>query len=261
MLIFSGGTSNDAPVSGSGAARGHRRACSRWRLSWNPARPALRRKRGGGRRPLHSVAERRCGGLRSPTTPCSPMSTGFARQYYGYGRLNPDPLQRYRLLYPLLDLTTTLDPRFVAARFGAIFLAEPDPGGGRPSRPCGEAPGKRCARNAGQMASTTTISACALLAPERLQGSGRVVQTRRRHTRAVPGGCAPTRRSCSPKAAIARLSGDVAKHAADRDNDWVRTSAQLRLTQLDALDQIDALSPVRDEFTRRRGTCRSRGRI
>jgi tetratricopeptide (TPR) repeat protein len=40
----------------------------------------------------------------------------------------------YPLLYPLLDLTTTLDPRFnIAYRFGAIFLAEPYPGGaGRP---------------------------------------------------------------------------------------------------------------------------------
>lgn len=40
----------------------------------------------------------------------------------------------YRLLHPLLDLTTTLDPKFnIAYRFGAIFLAEPYPGGaGRP---------------------------------------------------------------------------------------------------------------------------------
>ena len=42
----------------------------------------------------------------------------------------------YRLLYPLLDLTTTLDPHFRAAyRFGSIFLAEPYPGGpGRPDQ-------------------------------------------------------------------------------------------------------------------------------
>src|SRR5262249_39645056 len=40
----------------------------------------------------------------------------------------------YELLYPLLDLTTSLDPRFnIAYRFGAIFLAEPAPGG--PGRP------------------------------------------------------------------------------------------------------------------------------
>src|SRR4029079_8623498 len=40
----------------------------------------------------------------------------------------------FELLYPLLDLTTTLDPRFnIAYRFGSIFLAEAYPGGaGRP---------------------------------------------------------------------------------------------------------------------------------
>jgi len=39
-------------------------------------------------------------------------------------------VKTYPLLYPLLDLTTTLDPYFSAAyRFGAIFLAEPYPGG------------------------------------------------------------------------------------------------------------------------------------
>ena len=40
----------------------------------------------------------------------------------------------YDLLYPLLDLTTTLDPLFnIAYRFGAIFLAEAYPAGaGRP---------------------------------------------------------------------------------------------------------------------------------
>jgi hypothetical protein len=42
----------------------------------------------------------------------------------------------YPLLYPLLDATTTLDPRFnIAYRFGSIFLAEPFPGGaGRPDQ-------------------------------------------------------------------------------------------------------------------------------
>jgi hypothetical protein len=40
----------------------------------------------------------------------------------------------YALLYPILDLTTSLDPRFtIAYRFGAVFLAEPYPrGAGRP---------------------------------------------------------------------------------------------------------------------------------
>src|SRR5207244_1481423 len=44
------------------------------------------------------------------------------------------PTTAYPLLSALLDATTTLDPRFnIAYRFGAIFLAEPYPGGaGRP---------------------------------------------------------------------------------------------------------------------------------
>ena len=58
-----------------------------------------------------------------------------AIQHYGGDRLS-GPLARtkYQLLYPLLDLTTTLDPYFnIAYRFGAIFLSEAYPGG--PGRP------------------------------------------------------------------------------------------------------------------------------
>jgi hypothetical protein len=48
--------------------------------------------------------------------------------------LAAEPVEQYPLLYPLLDLTTTLDPRFnVAYRFGSVFLAEPFPNG--PGRP------------------------------------------------------------------------------------------------------------------------------
>ena len=59
-----------------------------------------------------------------------------ALQHYGGDRLSRDGRQRYELLYPLLDLTTSLDPYFtIAYRFGAIFLSEGYPGGpGRPDR-------------------------------------------------------------------------------------------------------------------------------
>jgi hypothetical protein len=71
-----------------------------------------------------------------------------AIQYYGGTKLRlagesplyaPPPMLAalsvsYPLLFPLLDLTTSLDPRFnVAYRFGAVFLAEPYPNG--PGRP------------------------------------------------------------------------------------------------------------------------------
>jgi tetratricopeptide (TPR) repeat protein len=60
-----------------------------------------------------------------------------AMQDFGGDRLNPRRGRlRYQLLYPLLDLTTTLDPYFnIAYRFGAVFLSEPYPGGpGRPDQ-------------------------------------------------------------------------------------------------------------------------------
>ncbi|MEX2270056.1 MAG: hypothetical protein WD690_01205 [Vicinamibacterales bacterium] len=50
--------------------------------------------------------------------------------HYGGDRLKDPGAGRYELLAPLLDLTTSLDPLFqIAYRFGAIFLAEPPPGG------------------------------------------------------------------------------------------------------------------------------------
>jgi hypothetical protein len=54
-------------------------------------------------------------------------------QYFGGQRLF-DREKRFDLLYPLIDITTTLDPRLeIAYRYGAIFLSEPPPvGAGRP---------------------------------------------------------------------------------------------------------------------------------
>ncbi len=53
-------------------------------------------------------------------------------QYYGDKHERHDA--NFELLWPLLDLTTTLDPNLlVAYRFGATFLSEPSPrGAGRP---------------------------------------------------------------------------------------------------------------------------------
>jgi hypothetical protein len=53
-------------------------------------------------------------------------------QYYGNKRLRRDTT--LELLWPLLDITTTLDPNLIPAyRFGSTFLSEPQPrGAGRP---------------------------------------------------------------------------------------------------------------------------------
>jgi len=59
-----------------------------------------------------------------------------ALQHYGGDRLSQTKQRKYEQLYPLLDLTTALDPYFtIAYRFGAIFLSEAYPGGpGRPDQ-------------------------------------------------------------------------------------------------------------------------------
>ena len=57
-----------------------------------------------------------------------------AIQHYGGDRLAGTGKRKYELLYPLLEIATSLDPYFtIAYRFGAIFLSEGYPGG--PARP------------------------------------------------------------------------------------------------------------------------------
>jgi len=55
-------------------------------------------------------------------------------QYYGNKHVRQDT--NIELLWPLLDVTTTLDPNLIIAyRFGAMFLSEPPPrGAGKPER-------------------------------------------------------------------------------------------------------------------------------
>ena len=53
-----------------------------------------------------------------------------AVQYFGATKLSTDKNKTYDRLYPLLDITTTLDPRFsIAYRLGAILLSEGYPNG------------------------------------------------------------------------------------------------------------------------------------
>ena len=57
-----------------------------------------------------------------------------AVQYYGDKQVHEDA--KLELLWPLLDVTTTLDPHLIVAyRFGSMFLSEPPPqGAGTPQR-------------------------------------------------------------------------------------------------------------------------------
>ena len=164
----------------------------------------------------------------------------------------PAARRRYDLLYPLLDLTTTLDPRFhIAYRFGAIFLAEPYPGG--PGRP---------------------DLAIALLEkglreqPDKwdyMQDIGFVHYWWRHDYESAA--LWFERASDVPGAPwwLRSLAANMLAQGGDRESsrmmweslrqtaeiDWLRREAEKRLAQLKALDEIDALQKQVDEFVAR----------
>ena len=177
-----------------------------------------------------------------------------AVQHYGRTKLAGGAAHDYDVLYPLLDVATTLDPRFDAAyRLGAVFLAEPPPGG--PGRP---------------------DLAVALLrkglenAPARwqyLQDLGFVHYWWLRDVEAaagwferaadVPG--APW--WLRPLAAATLAEGGdrsgaraLWRRVRDASGDvWMRAEATRRLAQLDALDAVDRHQDLVDGFRARAG--------
>lgn len=172
-----------------------------------------------------------------------------AIQHYGGDRLSKGGTAKYELLYPLLDITTTLDPRFtIAYRFGAIFLAEPWPGGpGRPDL-------------------AIRLLEKGLRSDPRkwqyLHDIGFVHYWSHRDPRTaaawfqraaeVPG--APN--WLKPLAATMLIQGgdretsrllwrEIRDHA---DQEWLRALAERRLLQLAALDLMDRLRPLVERF-------------
>jgi hypothetical protein len=166
------------------------------------------------------------------------------------GRELPD----YKLLYPLLDLTTSLDPEFsIAYRFGAIFLAEPAPrGAGRPDL------------------AVALLEKGLKARPDKweyMQDIGFVHYwwTHDYHAAsewfaraaAAPGGPWFLRSMAATTLAVgrdrqsSRLLWESIRESAD--NDWLRSDAERRLLQLRAMDEIDALQQRVDRFTKATG--------
>jgi hypothetical protein len=174
--------------------------------------------------------------------------------YYGGQRRSTEGKQNYDLLYPLLDLVTSLDPRFrVAYRFGAIFLAEAYPAGpGRPDlaiallkRGLEHQPSAwEYAHDIGfvyywslhdyETAATWFDRGAALPgAPSWLKPLAAMTLAQ--------GGNRQTSRQMWLQIAE---SGEV---------EWIRRSAEQRLLQLDAMDMIDRLNVVIRRFAERHG--------
>lgn len=177
-----------------------------------------------------------------------------AVQHYGGARLSADPRARYDLLYPLLDLTTSLDPHFrVAYLFGSIFLAEPPPGG----------PGRTDL-------AITLLEKALRAEPERweyAQAIGFVHYWWRQDyseaaawfSRAADVPDAPvwmrplaatTLAQGGSRASSRVLWQQIAQSAEDG---WYRSEALRRLRQLDAMDQLDRLRVAVDAYRKARG--------
>jgi tetratricopeptide (TPR) repeat protein len=166
-----------------------------------------------------------------------------AIQYYGGTRLRPDQREKnYELLYPLLDLTTSLDPYFnIAYRFGAIFLAEPQPGGaGRPDQ------------------AIALLRKGIAAQPNRWEYFHDIAFTHYWSLGDYQAAAEWFRRAAAiPKSPewLLPIAASMLAEGKDRasarylwtqllthEEDWVRKRAQRALVQLDALDRIDALA-------------------
>lgn len=175
-------------------------------------------------------------------------------QHYGDTKLSTDPNKQYDLLYPLLDLTTSLDPRFDAAyQYGSIFLAEPAPDGpGRPDlaialleKGLRVQPGKWEFAHAIGFVHYWWLQDYEEAAAWFRRAAGfpdaPVWMAPLAATTLAQGGRRELSRALWQE--IARTAGDG----------WFRNEALRRLRQLDAMEELERLQAVADAFRQRLG--------
>ncbi len=171
-----------------------------------------------------------------------------ALQHFGAERLSPPGhVRTYALLYPLLDLATTLDPYFsIAYRFGAIFLGEPYPGGpGRPDLAVALLR-KGIAAQPAKWQYLQDLGFVHYWHLHDYKAAAAAFQT----ASEIPG--APN--WLRPLAAVTLAEGGhrtasraLWQQLAKADESWLRDAAGLRLSQLDAMDVMEAWSRFRRE--------------
>lgn len=177
-----------------------------------------------------------------------------AVQHYGGTKLSHQPNKQYDVLYPLLDLTTSLDPYFdVVYKFGSVFLAEPYPAGaGRPDQAIALLQkGLRTTPDKWQLAQGVGFIYYWWLAdyPNAAKWFN--------HAADMPGApdwlrplAAVTLAQGGNRASSRVLWTDIAGTA---DADWLRDQAVFRLQQLDALDGIDFIERIVQQYRQQTG--------
>ena len=192
-----------------------------------------------------------------------------ALQYYGGTKLRlqerawipkPPPMlaaptsDDYSLLYPMLDLATSLDPRFtIAYRFGAVFLAEAQPrGAGRPDL------------------AVALLEKGIRAQPDKweyMEDAGFVHYWYEHNYQAAAGWFQKASEVPGAPWWLRSLAATTVAQGGDRRSsrvmweairqsaeiDWLRQDAERRLLQLQALDDIDSLQRAVDAFVRSSG--------
>ena len=164
-------------------------------------------------------------------------------QHFGHDRLAEGKAGKYELLYPLLDLTTSLDPRFtIAYRFGAIFLAEPWPGGpGRPDLAVSLLR-KGIANDRSKWQYMQDIGFVYYWALGDFPNAAAWF-TRASKVPGAPNWLAPLAATTLAQGGDRSASRFLWQQIlAASEEDWLRGEAERRLVQLDAMDQIDWLN-------------------
>ena len=181
-------------------------------------------------------------------------------QHYGSTKIanattNRQVNRQYDLLYPLLDLTTSLDPYFdVAYRFGAVFLAEPYPAGaGRTDQAIALLEkGLRTQPQKWQLAEDIGFVNYWWVhdyakAAEWFDRAGDMPDS--------PNWLKPlaavTLAQGGNRASSRQLWAEIRDHS---DYDWLKNQARFRLSQLDAMDEIDILTRAVKAYRARVGT-------
>jgi hypothetical protein len=166
-----------------------------------------------------------------------------AIQNYGGDRLAPDRKEhRYALLYPLLELTTSLDPYFgIAYRFGAIFLSEAYPGGpGRPDQAIALLR-KGIAAQPTKWQYYMDIGFVYYWSRQDYEAAAEWF-TKGARLPGAPNWLVPVAASMLTYGQDRESARLLWRQLLDADQQWLRASAERRLAQLDALDWIDRVN-------------------
>jgi tetratricopeptide (TPR) repeat protein len=174
-----------------------------------------------------------------------------ALQHFGGERTAAsDHVRDYSLLYPLLDLTTTLDPYFnIAYRFGAIYLGEPYPGG--PGR-ADLAIALLRKGLAAQPQKWQYMQDLGFVYYWHLQDYKTAATwfQRASEIEGAPSWLRPLAAVTLAEGGHRSASRALFGQLAESEEPWLRQAAVLRLRQLDAMDVIDALQTRVDAYRR-----------